>query len=294
MTATAKSGASTLARIIVLLLGCVCFDSNLAYGEERAAPKFKVLAFYNGTYDAAHISFVREANRWFPQVAAQHGFSYTSTNDWNRLNANELGQYQVVMFLDDLPHTAPQKSAFQTYMQNGGAWFGFHVAAFNTDPGSWSWYHRQFLGTGAFKSNTWGPTTAVLRVENRTHPATARLPATFRSAVSEWYSWNNDLRKDANIRILASVDPSSFPLGTDPNQTWYNGYYPILWTNVNYRMLYANFGHDAMDYGANKPLSSTFASEVQNRFIVDGLLWLGGAAAAPVQGLGSDAQPEMN
>jgi len=243
-------------------------------------PRFKVIAFYNGTWDAAHISFVKEANQWFPQRAAENGFSYTSTTNWSLLNATNLAQYQVVMFLDDLPPTSV-RGAFQTYMQGGGAWMGFHVCAFNTNPASWDWYHNTFLGTGAFRNNTWKPTTAVLRVEDRTHPSTVALPATFTSAVSEWYSWNRDLRTNANIRILASVDPSSFPLGTDPNQTWTSGYYPILWTNRNYRMLYANFGHNAMNYSTNTPLSSTFASATQNRFIIDGLLWLGGVTATP-------------
>ena len=70
-------------------------------------------------------------------------------------------------------------------------------------------------------------------------------------AVSEWYSWQRDLRANPDIQILASVDPSSFPLGTDPNQQWRSGYYPIMWTNKNYKMIYANFGHNAMDYATN-------------------------------------------
>lgn len=44
-------------------------------------------------------------------------------------------------------------------------------------------------------------------------------------------------------------------------------------------MLYANFGHNAMDYATNTTLSSTFASQTQNRFLLDGLKWLGGAAS---------------
>ncbi|WP_326560892.1 ThuA domain-containing protein [Micromonospora sp. NBC_01796] len=267
-----------LVQLLALFLALICVSSSPAIGNAKAAaaaPAFNVIAFYNGTWDAAHISFVREANQWFPQIAAQNNFTYTATTDWSRLNTANLAQYQVVLFLDDLPPVA-QRPAFQQYMQNGGAWLGFHVSAFNTNPGGWDWYHNQFLGTGAFRNNTWGPTTAVLRVEDQTHPSTARLPQTFTSSVSEWYSWNNDLRNNPNIDILASVDQSSFPLGTDPNQTWRSGYYPIIWRNVNYKMLYANFGHNAMNYENNTPLSSTFASEVQNRFLIDGLLWLGG------------------
>ena len=42
-------------------------------------------------------------------------------------------------------------------------------------------------------------------------------------------------------------------------------------------MLYANFGHNAMNYTTNTRLSSTFASATQNQFLLDGLKWLGGA-----------------
>ncbi|GIJ05486.1 hypothetical protein Sya03_48380 [Spirilliplanes yamanashiensis] len=265
--------------------GLVAVSPNAGWTQagpapRAAAPAFKVLAFYNGTWDAAHINFVREANRWFPQAAAANGFQWESTTDWSRLNAGNLAQYRVVMFLDDAPPAA-QRPAFEQYMRSGGAWLGFHVTAFTTNPSAWSWYHNTFLGTGAFRSNTWGPTRVTMRVENAAHPSVRRLPATFTSAVSEWYSWSNDLRANPDIRVLGSIDPSSFPVGTDPNQTWRSGYYPIMWTNTKYRMLYANFGHNAMNYSTNQGLSSTFDSEVQNRFLIDGLLWLGGGGAEP-------------
>ena len=35
----------------------------------------------------------------------------------------------------------------------------------------------------------------ILRVEDTNSPATAELPATFRSSPNEWYRWKNDLRK---------------------------------------------------------------------------------------------------
>jgi hypothetical protein len=41
-------------------------------------------------------------------------------------------------------------------------------------------------------------------------------------------------------------------------------------------MIYFNMGHNDIDYEhkTNKELSSTFASDVQNRLILDSLLWL--------------------
>jgi hypothetical protein len=189
-----------------------------------------------------------------------------------------------VAFLDTRPEDPAQRAAFQAYMERGGAWMGFHFAGFaltpSAYPANWDWYHNTFLGAGSYVSNTWRPTAAVLRVEDRHHPATQHLPVTFRSAPSEWYRWEKDLRQNPDIDVLASGDPSSFPLGTDPNQSWYDGYYPILWTNKNFKMLYANFGHNAMNYDTNTGLSSTFADPTQDAFIVDGLLWLGGAAAS--------------
>jgi hypothetical protein len=242
-----------------------------------AAPQFKVLAFYSGTYDDAHIAFEKEAAIWFPQIAAQYNFSYTQTNNWGLLNNLTTSTANVVMFLDDVPTDAGQRAGFQNYMQNGGGYFGFHVSAYNDSGTNWPWFNQTFMGTGTFNNNTWFPTTAVLHTDSQ-HAATRRLPTTWTAGISEWYSWQNDLRQNPNIQVLASVDASSFPVGTDPNQSWYSGYYPILWTNKNYRMLYANFGHDAMNYTTKTPLSSTFADPIQDKFIIDGLLWLGGGA----------------
>lgn len=246
--------------------------------QASAATNFKVLAFYNGTYDAAHIDFDKEAKVWFPQMGAQYGFSWEATTDWSRLSASGLAGYQVIMFLDDGP-PVERRAAFQQYMQNGGGFLGFHVSAFTTSANDWSWYYNTFLGSGNFVSNTWGPTAETLKIEDRNHPSTAGLPTTIQSSVSEWYSWSNDLRQNANIDILASLDPSTFPVGSDPNQQWRSGYYPIMWTNKNYKMLYANFGHNGMNYDTNTRTSSTFESAQQNQWLINGLLWLGGQTA---------------
>jgi len=273
--------ARKLLPALFALLLCLVSGST-AYGQPaQARASFNVLAFYSGTWDPAHIDFVKEANQRFPQFGAQNGFSYTATNNWDQLNNLSASQYQVVMFLDDSPHSDAQRTGFQRYMNNGGAFFGFHVTAYNDASGGWPWFNNTFLATGRFKSNTWGPTAVTLKAENRSHPTLVNTGATFRSSVSEWYSWQNDLRNNPDIQILASIDPSSFPVGTDPAQTWYSGYYPIVWTNKNYKMIYANFGHNAMNYETNTRLSSTFDSPAQNQFMMDALKWLGGTGTTP-------------
>lgn len=259
----------------------LCFI-NTASGQSDSV-KFKVIAFYTAKNDLAHISFVHEANKWFSKIAKNYNFTYDSTDNWENLNDKFLSRFQVVLFLDARPEVPAQRNAFKKFMDNGGAWMGFHFAAFALTPSdfpqNWDWYHNEFLGSGSYVSNTWRPTSAILRVEDRANPATKDLPATFKSAPNEWYRWSNDLRKNPDIEILLSIDSSSFPLGTGPkpNEIWHSGYYPVAWTNKNYKMVYMNMGHNDMDYehGTNKTLSYTFDNKVQDQFIINSLLWLG-------------------
>ena len=264
-------------------LSLFCCLSTIAGFAQSIKPKFKVIAFYTGKSDQAHISYVQEANAWFAAAARTYNFSYDTTTNWNSLNAEFLASYQVVLFLDTRPERPEQRAAFQSYMEHGGAWMGFHFAAFalakSTYPEDWDWYHHEFLGSGGYGSNTWRPTSAILKVENRQHPVTKGLPSTFKSAPNEWYRWANDLTKNKNIDILLAIDSSSFPLGTGPkaHEIWHSGYYPVVWTNRKYKMVYVNMGHNDIDYEHNSKtaLSSTFSSGSQNQLLINALLWLG-------------------
>jgi len=270
-------------KVTTLLI--LLFFTTLTYAQSRT-PKFKVIAFYTGKNDLAHMSFVHEANSYFPKMAKKHNFSYDSTSNWNNLNATFLLKYQVVLFLDTRPEKPEQRAAFQKYMENGGAWMGFHFAAFALEKSAydmnWNWYHNTFLGSGAYGSNTWRPTSAILKVEDKKHPVNKNLPATFKAQPNEWYRWQNDLRKNPDIKILLTIDSASFPLGTGPkkHEIWQSGYYPVVWSNKNYKMVYINMGHNDMDYehkydNTNKTLSFSFDNEIQNKMILNSLIWLG-------------------
>ena len=273
-----KPGYRFLMAMIIFLLGFTVVSH-----AQGSTPHFKVIAFYTSRNDLAHISFVHEANNWFPKMGPIYNFTYDSTNDWSKMNDEFLSKYQVVLFLDTRPDVPEQREAFEKYMKNGGAWIGFHFSGFALTPSdfpqNWDWYHNEFLGSGQYVSNTWRPTSAILRVEDSTHPATKDLPPTFKSSPNEWYRWEKDLRKNPDIKILLSIDSSSFPLGTGPKlyEIWHSGYYPVAWTNKNYKMLYVNMGHNDIDYEnkTNKELSFQFANETQNKFILDALIWLG-------------------
>ena len=67
--------------LLVLVLGA----APAAGAAEAPAPKFRACAFHTVGVEEAHLSFVREANRWFTEAAREDGFSYEATADWTRL-----------------------------------------------------------------------------------------------------------------------------------------------------------------------------------------------------------------
>lgn len=246
------------------------------------APTFKVLGFSTSKDDAGHVSYEHEANRWLPKMGKQYGFTYDSTKVWTDCNTAKLSQYQVVIFMDERPEDAGQRSAFQKYIEAGGGFIGCHGSAFELNgsqqPTNWDWYHNTFFGSGEYVSNTWRPTSAFLKLEDSSTVLTKGLPPLFKSSPNEWYRWKVDLKTKPDIKILLSIDPSSFPLGTGPKpeEIWHSGYYPVAWTNVKYHMLYVNMGHNDLNSPGTGKDSETFANDIQNKLFLNALLSFGG------------------
>jgi len=270
---------------ILLFAFCSFYYEMASSTPKKNKTIFHVIAFYTAKNDKAHISFVHEANLWFSKMAPEYNFKYDSTNNWDNLNAEYLSKYQVVIFLDTRPETVSQREAFQKYMIDGGGWMGFHFSAFALTPSdfpqNWDWYHNIFLGSGQYVSNIWRPSKAILDVD-KTFPAIKNIPSKFQSSPNEWYRWEKDLRLNPDIKIICSIDSSSFPLGTGPKQSeiWHSGFYPVVWTNRKYKMIYFNMGHNDMDYEhkidkTDRTLSHTFDSKLESKLILESLLWLG-------------------
>jgi hypothetical protein len=140
--------------------------------------------------------------------------------------------------------------------------------------------------SGEYRSNTWRPTSATLKREDSTHPFMKGIPATFKSAPNEWYRWKVDLRTKKDIKILLSIDPVSFPLGTGPKpeEIWHEGYYPVAWVNAKYpNMLYMNMGHNDINTPSTGKDSETFANEFQAKIWINALLIMGGVTPVPVE-----------
>src|SRR3984885_12439831 len=99
--------------------------STLAVGQNQ---RFHALAFYSTNVEQDHVDFAMQAIPFFEAMAKRDNFEFKATSNWNDLNPVVLKQYQVVLWLDEFPSTAAQRTAFQDYMEHGGAWLGFHIA----------------------------------------------------------------------------------------------------------------------------------------------------------------------
>ncbi|MFT4113877.1 ThuA domain-containing protein [Silvibacterium sp.] len=224
-------------------------------------PTFRVLAFYSDTAERDHVDFARDAIRFYSDLAEREHFSFTATTHWEDCTAENLAQYRVVLWLNDLPHTAEQRTAFEQYMAHGGGWLGFHAAGYNDESTQWPWF-VDFLGGAVFYGNSWPPLPATLTLDDPAHPGVRGLPASFVSPPNEWYIWKPSPRRNKNVHVLLTLSPSNYPLGL--KDVIYGGDLPVVWTNTRYRMIYMNMGHG----------DRIFTDPTQNQLFANSLLWL--------------------
>jgi type 1 glutamine amidotransferase len=217
-----------------------------------------VLAFYSATAERDHTIFAERAVKFFAADARTHGFEFSSTTDWNDLNATKLQGVQLILWLNDSPHTPSQRAAFENYMEHGGGWMGFHAAAYNDESTGWPWFVN-FLGGAVFYGNNWPPLPALLDVDDPSSPVTRRCPPHFMSPANEWYIWKPGPRANPTVKVLITLARSNYPIGL--KDTIEGGDVPVVWSNTRYRMIYMNMGHG----------DKVFDSAEQNRMFGDAL-----------------------
>ena len=262
----------TVRRVLLILGISVSFVAPASPGQQS---RFRVLAFYSDTTEPDHVQFARDAVRFLNERAAKEHFTFDATPRWEDLNDERLKGYQLVIWLNESPSKAEQRSAFERYIEQGGAWLGFHAAAYNDKDTNWPWF-VDFLGGAVFFINSWPPLPARINVDDQADIVAAGIPHGFESPANEWYLWNPNPRVNPNVRILATLDPSNYPMGFKDVLT--GGDLPVVWTNTKYKMLYMNMGHG----------DKIFTSSLQNELIDNAVIWLGTGAAQknPTKGNG--------
>jgi uncharacterized protein len=244
---------------IIIFFAILLLNFNTAAFSQF--PRFKVLAFYSTNVEYDHVLFARDAIKFFNELTEGNGFVFDTTSNMDDLNEAKLKNYQLIIMLNDFPHTQIQREAFKKYMENGGGWLGFHVAAYNDETTNWPWL-LEFLGGGIFYRNSWPPLPAKLTVDDPAHPVTKGLPQSFISPANEWYQWKPSPRERKNIKVLVSLSPDNYPLGLKDIVP--DGDFPVVWTNTDFRMIYLNMGHG----------THIFSDVTQNRLIIGALRWV--------------------
>jgi type 1 glutamine amidotransferase len=205
--------------------------------------KFRVLVLASRAAD--HIKMMAAAEPFFTKLAADSGFTVDYSDDTSKVNTANLRNYQVFVTLQLAPFdmSYPQQDALQKFCEEGKGWVGIHAAGLTGKQflGSgtryWQWFEG-FMGDVTYSPHPKFQQATVI-VEDRTHPATLHLPATF-TISDEWYEFNKSPR--GKVRVLAKVDEATY------KQNIPMGDHPIIWTNENFRrMIYIGIGHSPDD-----------------------------------------------
>jgi len=206
----------------------------------RAQHPFRVLVVVSLAKD--HVKMIDSAKHYLEEIAAKNNFIVDYTRDSSLINDSNLARYQVFVQL----HLAPfdmsyaQQAAVENFVKRGGGWVGIHAAGLTGKrflrPGMiyWQWF-EDFMGGISYSPHP-AYQKGRLIIEDRSHPVTKNLPASFEIS-DEWYEFDKSPRN--NVHVLATADESSY------TQNKPMGDHPIIWINEHYhRMVYIGVGHD--------------------------------------------------
>lgn len=223
--------------------------------------KFRALVVISRSDD--HIKMMTAAKPFFEKLGEDNHFKIDYTDDSSKINDENLKNYEVFVMLQLAPFdiSNSQQAALQKFAEQGRGWVGIHGAGLTgteflaKDTKYWQWF-EDFMG-GVIYSPHPAYQKGTVIVEDRKHPATKNLPATFEVS-DEWYEFNKSPRP--NVRILATADELSY------KQNKPMGDHPIIWTNEKYRrMIYIGIGHDL----------SVFTNQNYVTLLRDAILWAG-------------------
>jgi type 1 glutamine amidotransferase len=238
------------------------FITSFYSGFAQKKPQFSVIGFYTTTVERDHVDFANNALKYISDLAVKDNFVFDTTTNWGNTDSAFLSHYNLVLWINEFPHTEEQRRAFEKYMENGGGWIGFHVSGYNDKTTNWPWF-VDFMCGAVFYNNNWPPLAAKLVVDVRNHPVTKHVPSTFIWPINEWYGWKPSPRLSQNAEVLVTLDSSNYPLGK--KNLIRSGDIPVVWTNKKYRMLYMNMGHGDL----------VLSDSSLNRLIEDAILWVG-------------------
>ena len=228
---------TVLAAAVALALARLAARGGTEARAQTPAPRYRVLAF-SRTTGFRHDS-IADAIASIQALAGQNGFAVDATEDPGAFIDDNLAQYGAVIFLLTTGHILDdsQQTAFERYIAAGNGFVGIHSAS-DTEY-DWAWYGGL---VGAYFASHPDIQQATIRRENTEHPSTVLLPDLW-VRVDEWYNFRTNPRDTTDIRVLASLDESTYSGGT-------MGDHPIAWFHsyAGGRAWYTAGGHTTESY----------------------------------------------
>jgi len=203
------------------------------------AQRYEVLLFTKSeSYPNRHDS-ISDGVEMFKELSRANNFGLTWTADSEIFTDHDrLNGMDVIVFMNTSGDIldSEQKEAFQQYIRNGGNFVGIHGASYTMM--EWDWY-VDMLG-GVWDGHP-GIHTAIIDVEDISHPSTAHLPERW-VVTEEWY---NFLRLSDNINVVMAVDETTYSGGQMTE------HHPVAWYQDDFegaRTFFTLLGHREESY----------------------------------------------
>ncbi len=190
----------------------------ISFSYSSTKKTISVLVF-SKTAGFRHAS-IAEGKKALLQLGYTNNFLVDTTEDATLFTDKELKKYNAVIFLNttgDVLNNDQQK-AFEKYIQSGKGFIGIHSAT-DTEY-DWSWFAK--LVGANFESHP-NPQKAKLNVIDKTHLATAHLPAIW-ERTDEWYNFK---KINSDTKIILTIDENSYEggkTGSNHPMAWYHAY----------------------------------------------------------------------
>ena len=219
-------------------------------GANTTTPRIRVLML-TATAGFRHDSIATAISTLRSLAASTGEFTVTATEDLSALSPASLAAHDVVIFAltsGELPLSPEQKSGLLEFVNGGHGFIGVHSA---TDT-LYEWPDYGRLVGAYFREHPWTQ-SAVVVVEDRSHPSTASLGAQF-SIREEFYTFRDNPRP--LVQVLLRLDPASVGASGD---------YPLAWSQT--------VGAGRAYYNALGHFSETWTDQRFQQQIVGAIRW---------------------
>jgi len=244
--------------------------------EKTKRPAVLVFEKITGFRDEPSVTAARAS---FSEMARRRDWSLVVTDKGGAMTPAVLDQFDVVVWnnVSGDVLTLSQRSAFRTYVENGGGFVGVHGAG--GDPQTfWPWYVDELVGA-RFGGHPMNPQfrDARINVADPSDPIVAGLGKGW-TMNDEWYSFKNNPRSNG-ARIVATLDEESY----SPGGLAMGSDHPIAWTRCigRGRSFYSAIGH--------RPESYSEPSNV--RLLEQAVEWAAGKGGRSCSGLNRPSVP---